>query len=206
MRQAWPLLAGLALLGALWLGPLPGKARFAFSPHMMLHLGVAVVAAPLIVTGLSRLRLSKQGIVPSWPLAIVASVSEMCVVWGWHVPVLHEAAALDSRIFAAQQVSFLLVGLAVWGVGAAVSTRADYGIAAATLLFTSMHMAMLGVLLALAPRLLYSPSLCLGAFGLDRLEDQRLGGALMAVGGSMPYLLGGTLAAYRFLSVDRDRT
>lgn len=59
---------------------------------------------------------------------------------------------------------------------------------------------MLGVLLALAPKLIYAPELCIGGFGLDRLDDQRLSGALMAVGGGLPYLIGGTALAYLFIA------
>jgi putative membrane protein len=85
-------------------------------------------------------------------------------------------------------------------VSFAGGSRAAFGIGMFAMLLTFMHMAMLGVLLALAPNLLYAPELCLGAFGLDRLDDQRLGGALMAVGGGLPYLIGGVALAYRFIA------
>ena len=49
-------------------------------------------------------------------------------------------------------------------------------------------MTMFGLVLTLAPHLIYDPALCLGAFGFDRLGDQHFGGALMAVGGGLPYL------------------
>jgi putative membrane protein len=196
---AWPLLAGLLILAVLWLGPLPAMSRRAFSPHMMLHLGVAVVAAPLIAIGLARAR---RGVDLQQPLllALAASALEMVVVWGWHVPALHEAAALDDRFFVAQQGSFLLAGVFIWLVSFAGGSRAACGIGMLAMLLTFMHMAMLGVLLSLAPQLLYAPELCLGAFGLDRLDDQRFGGALMAVGGGLPYLLGGIVLAHRFIS------
>ena len=195
----WPLLAGLLILAALWLGPLPAMSRRAFSPHMMLHLGVAVVAAPMIAIGLARARL---GVDLERPLllALAASALEMVVVWGWHVPALHEAAALDDRFFVAQQGSFLLAGVFIWLVSFSGGSRAACGIGMLAMLLTFMHMAMLGVLLSLAPQLLYAPELCLGAFGLDQLDDQRLGGALMAVGGGLPYLLGGIVLAYRFIA------
>ena len=44
--------------------------------------------------------------------------------------------------------------------------------------------------MTLTPILLYDPELCRGAFGLDRLQDQHLGGVVMAVGGGLPYLIG----------------
>ena len=55
-----------------------------------------------------------------------------------------------------------------------------------------VHMSMLGVLLAAAPGLVYPDALCGGAFGLDPLSDQRVGGALMATLGGLVYM-GGAL-------------
>lgn len=62
-----------------------------------------------------------------------------------------------------------------------------------------MHMSMLGVLLTTVPALLYAPELCLGGFDLGPLEDQQLGGVLMAIGGGLPYLAGGVFFAHRLL-------
>ena len=39
-----------------------------------------------------------------------------------------------------------------------------------------------------------------GPFGLDPLEDQQLGGVLMALGGGLPYLVGAALLTHRLLS------
>ena len=57
------------------------------------------------------------------------------------------------------------------------------------LLLTSMHMTLLGALLALAPRPLYAHAD--GFAGLTPLEDQHLGGAIMLLVGGVSYLLGG---------------
>lgn len=200
--RLWPLGLAVALLAALWLGPLPEMARRAFSPHMILHLGVAGVAAPLLALGLLRLGRWKPGSVVA--PALLASGLEMAVVWGWHAPALHEAAALNDLAFVGQQASFLAAGAAVWLASVAGRSRAAAGVGAVAMLFTFMHMAMLGMLLTLAPRLLYPPELCLGAFGLDPLDDQRLGGALMAVGGGLPYLAGGVFLAWRCLRDPRS--
>jgi putative membrane protein len=61
-------------------------------------------------------------------------------------------------------------------------------------------MTMFGMMLTLAPILLYDPDLCRGAFGLDRLQDQHLGGVLMAVGGGLPYLIGTGWALWSMLT------
>lgn len=121
---------------------------------------------------------------------LLASLFEMIAVWGWHIPLLHDAASRDLGWFFVEQGSFLLAGLAVWIIPFA-SRRPDTAAAAAVALgFTFIHMTMFGSILTLAPKLLYDPNLCRGAFGLDRLADQHLGGALMAVGGGSAYLIG----------------
>jgi putative membrane protein len=199
-QVSWPFLLGLLLLCALWLGPLPEMSRRAFSPHMILHLGVVVVAAPLIAFGAIRGGLTVRFILrrPA-PAALVASLFEMLVVWGWHAPALHETAAQYKEVFIAQQLSFFSAGVAVWAVAFSCTSRAACGLGALAMFFTFAHMAMLGVLLALAPQLLYSPLLCLGAFGLDPLTDQQFGGAMMAIGGGLPYLAVGLFLVHRLL-------
>ena len=65
--------------------------------------------------------------------------------------------------------------------------RTGAGIAA--LLLTSMHMTLLGALLALTPRALYVHTA--HDTGLAALDDQHLGGAIMLLVGGVSYLLGG---------------
>jgi putative membrane protein len=134
--------------------------------------------------------------------AVLGAAFEWLFVWGWHVPILHERAALDPAVFRVQQASFLAAGMAVWLPGVAGRGRRA---AAAGLLGTAlaaMHMTMLGVLLATSPGLLYPAGLCGGFLGLDALEDQRLGGVLMALGGGLPYIAGAILFAYHLLRDD----
>ena len=184
------LACGSLLLVLLWYGPLPDMARRAFSPHMFLHLGVTVVAAPLIALGLVWLG-RDRAIRHPVSLALGASLFVMFVVWGWLAPVLHEAAAGHLPAFVAQQASFFCAGVLIWAAAFSGNIRAMAGVSVFAMLFTFIHMTMLGLLLSLAPGLLYDPAFCLGAWGLDPLDDQRLGGVLMAVLGGLPYLAGG---------------
>ena len=121
-------------------------------------------------------------------------------MWGWHTPGLHELAARQPAYFVVQQVSFLLAGLGVWGVGFADRSRAAAGAGLLAMLTTFMHMTMLGILLTLAREPLYAPDICRGAFGFDPLEDQQFGGVLMTVAGGIPYLCGGAVLAWRLVS------
>lgn len=198
--RAWPLATGVVLLALLWLGHLPDMARRAFSPHMILHLGVAVVAAPMIAIGVARL--AAGGPAPRHGVAAAgaASAFEFAVVWGWHLPVMHEVAARETFVFAAQQASFLLAGLLLWWVATSGRDARSRALGVFTMLFTAMHMAMLGTLLVLAPSLLYAPQFCLGAFGLGPLQDQQLGGGMMALLGALPFVVGGAWLAMRAAS------
>lgn len=198
------LLAGALILAGLWLGPLPAMSRTAFSAHMLLHLGVVALVAPLLAVGLVQAGLKLNEHMRSW--MALAFAMEMVVVWGWHAPFLHEAAARNVWVFVVQQLSFLLVGLAVWWVGLAAQRRKDQVTAMLGFALTLMHMTMLGVLLIMAPELIYPADLCLGAFGFEQLEDQRFGGVLMAAWGGLAYLVGGIVLGYRLLGEGRADT
>src|SRR5690606_22378420 len=123
---------------------------------------------------------------------VVASVIEFVIVWAWHAPALHHGARHSTGLLVLEQGSFLAVGLLVWlaafgGSAAQRHLRAATGIAG--LLLTSMHMTLLGVLLALATRPLYGHGDAVGS-GLTALQDQHLGGVLMLLFGGVAYMAG----------------
>lgn len=192
MKRLVLLLFGLIVLGGLWLGPLPSLAQHAFSAHMALHMGVVAIAAPLIALAIAGGSLDPVRRMPAWFPPIPLSLVELMVVWAWHAPALHHAARHSIAGFVAEQTSFVIAGLAVWlsafgGTPLRRHERAGAGVAA--LLLTSMHMTLLGALLALTPRPLYSHS---GTWSrLSPIEDQHLGGAIMLLVGGVAYLAGG---------------
>lgn len=200
----WPLVTATILLVFLWAGPLARLSQVSFTAHMLLHLGVVLIAAPLLALCLKRSGLLGRAAL-GLGTAMVFSAVEMLAVWAWHAPVLHAAAALRPGAFAVQQASFLIAGILVWLPGLAGSAEHERGAAAAGALamgasFT--HMSMLGVLLSIAPGIVYAPGLCGGAFGLDPLTDQRAGGALMAVSGGLFYLTAAVLFLRKLLTTD----
>lgn len=197
-RQWLALAAGAAALAGAWLGPLPEVARHAFWGHMTMHMTVVAVAAPLLALGLAGTRLDPVMRRPALFPPIPLSVAELLLVWGWHAPALHHLARHSAAGLVAEQGSFLLAGLLVWISsfgGGRDQGRSGAGVAA--LLLTSMHMTLLGALLALSPRPLYDHPAA--ASGLSPLEDQHLGGAIMLVGGGFTYLLGGLWLTVRLL-------
>ena len=172
-----PLL-GLALLALLWLGPLPGIAGVSMSAHMLLHVGLVAVVPALV-----RLRLP---VTPGIPALGAVALADLVVVWGWHLPAAHLWASLSDTGFIVQQASFLAAGLALWSAAAAAGRLGG----AVLLMVTAMHMTLIGVLLTLAPRVLY-PGVCGGGpFALGPLEDQQMAGIVMAVLAPAIYLAG----------------
>lgn len=205
IARFWPAAAVTALLVALWGGPLPELAAVSFTAHMALHLALVLVAAPLAVFAMARagaLGRVRFGI----GAALAFSGIEMLVVWSWHIPALHFAAALSGRAFALQQASFLIAGMLVWLPGLANPGRSAAAAGAVAMLGSFAHMTMLGVLLALTQSVIYPPGLCGGAFGLDALADQRLGGVIMALGGGLGYLGATICFAARLLRDPRPST
>jgi putative membrane protein len=203
MTHRLPSAAGATILAALWLGPLPLEAGSRFSAHMLLHIGVVAVAAPLLAVGLGELAGRR---IERWPVLlhpVTASVAELTVVWSWHAPLLHLAAREHTAVLIVEQVSFLIAGVWLWlsaGAGwpARDTNRAWTGTFA--LLFTSIHMTLLGALFALAPRPLYHHH------GPGALTDQHLGGSLMLLIGGGVYLAGGLWLARRGLVARNARS
>ena len=193
MNRAWVFASGLFLLGVLWLGPLPGMSSRSFTAHMMQHMGVVAVAAPLLAAGMAGSRRDPAAMAPRLFSALPAAAVELAVVWAWHAPVLHHAARDGTGWLVAEQASFLAAGLLVWvsSIGGGrhhAGARTGNGVIA--LLLTSMHMTLLGALLALAPRALYHHDAAPGTT-LTALDDQHLGGAIMLLVGGAAYMAGG---------------
>lgn len=194
MKQAGACVAAgsLGLLLA-WLPALQHLMPGPFSGHMLSHMLLVAVAAPLLAAGVTAL--------PALPLRRLAlalspvpvAVLEFLLVWGWHAPGLHALARADARLWVLEQASFLLAGLALW-VGALARgpdgrfVRSIEG--AFALLLTATHMTLLGVLLALSPRALFHDSDGHHDGTLPALVDQEIGGVLMLAVGGIAYLVG----------------
>ena len=191
---------GLITLAAIWLGPLPGLSATSFSAHMTMHMGVVAVAAPLVALGLAGGRLDPVVRAPALFPPVPWSIVELVVVWAWHTPALHHAARHATGWFVIEQASFLASGLLVWisSVGGGPRLWAERsGAGVLALLLTSMHMTLLGALLALPPRPLFGHAG--GGAGLSPLADQHLGGAIMLVVGGVSYLTGGLWLSARLI-------
>jgi putative membrane protein len=181
---------GIAILLLAWFWPFP---QHSFTGHMVSHMTVVAITAPLAAIGISGSRLDPVLRYPQLFSPLLMSVLEFFVVWLWHMPKMHEAAMMFPAVALVEQTSFLVSGLGLWisilgGTANERQTRYAKGIAA--LLLTLMHMTLLGAVLALSPRPLYA---------MTTRSDQEWGGVIMLVWGAIAYCTGGLWLAAALL-------
>ena len=143
------VIAGLAAIALLAGGP-------SFTRHMLIHMGVVVVAAPCLALGLIGTRFDRLR--PDRVMTpITASLIELGAVWFWHVPALRRLADGSAFVATLELASFLAAGTLLWlaCLGTRQAGTAPRLAGVVGLLLTSMHMTLLGALLALSPRPLY---------------------------------------------------
>ncbi|HEX6315906.1 MAG TPA: cytochrome c oxidase assembly protein [Gemmatimonadaceae bacterium] len=204
-RRVPMLVTGLVMLAAAWLVPWSAVFPGPFAAHMTRHVGVVAIAAPCLALAIAGSRFDPSR---HWPVLfgpIVASLSELIVIWGWHAPALHHAARSAAPVFALEQGSFLVTGLVVWlaAFGGRTEDRAARSATGVVvLLFTLMHMTLLGALLGLSPRPLYVHNAVAPA---NVLADQHLGAAIMLTVTAVSYLAGGLWLSHRLIA-HRART
>ena len=201
---------GLVVVAAALISPLDALASTLFSAHMVQHLLLMVVAAPLLVYArptsalVAGLPLGGREIVRRAGAGGLREVSHALtrpvvvwtlgalVLWAWHMPSLYESALSHAALHVAEHVSFLAVAVLMWSV--VFSSRARRGTArpvAALLVFASgVQSTALGAVLLFASAPLY-PVHDAGAALWNRspLEDQQLAGALMWGPPALVYLV-----------------
>jgi cytochrome c oxidase assembly factor CtaG len=201
--------AGWLTLALSLLSPLHALGETLFSAHMIQHILLIAVAAPLLVLGRPGGPLS-WSLPPSWrrglgtvvranPVAaawamltrpLVATAIHGLTIWAWHLPGLFEAALADPWLHWLEHASFLVTAALFWWTMLGRPARAHgYGLSVACLFITLLHSSLLGTLLTLSPRLWYAPAPGAAAWGLSAMEDQQLAGLIMWIPGGALYTL-----------------
>jgi cytochrome c oxidase assembly factor CtaG len=171
------LACGLALVVAAQVSPLAdwGEHR-SFTAHMAQHLLVGDLAplALVIATARSFGRAAAVLALPLW-------MANLAV---WHVPVAYEAALHHRWLHPVQHAALLAAGALLWAaiLGETLRLGARIGFVAGMMLF---GLALSSVFLWW-PRVLYPTYAHAGGFaGMSPLTDQRAGGGLMLLEGSI---------------------
>lgn len=198
--------AGAALLAAAWV---LAASSISLTAHMVAHMTTVALAAPLLALGVAGTALD---VAARWRGALApvsASLIELAVVWGWHVPAARELASASAFGLVLEQASFCGAGWLLWSACLGAGQHSDgarRAAAVAALLLTTMHMTLLGALIALAPRALFAShggAAHAGAAGA--LADQQLAGVVMLLVGGGSYLCGGLWLLVGLLRSDGTR-
>ena len=201
--------AGWLTLAMALVSPLHGLGETLFTAHMIQHMLLIGIAAPLLVLGRPGGALSwslpkawRRGLgmivrarplTAGWSVArnpLVATMVHGVTIWAWHVPVLFEAALDNQWLHWLEHATLLATAVLFWWALIARPDRAQgYGPSLACLFVTLLHTSLLGTLLTLSPQLWYAPTAGADQWGLAALEDQQLAGLIMWIPGAALYTL-----------------
>jgi cytochrome c oxidase assembly factor CtaG len=206
-------LAGLAALGLALLSPIDTYAEVLFSVHMVQHMLLMMVAAPLLVLGTPVSLLVRaagrsrhhqvMAVLRSWPVKalthpMVAWVGYAAVLWGTHFSGLYDAAVRNPAVHAAEHALFLVSALLLWWpvVGLEPSHwRLPHPLRVGYLFFQSPVNSFLALTLYSSNRVLYPAYASTGrTWGPTPLDDLHAGAAIMWIGGDLIFLAATGLA------------
>ncbi len=195
------LAAGLAAGWIAVASPVAHLDHHMLTAHMVQHLLLMVVAAPLILLG-ARSELHMR-----WHLhpAFCWLAGSLTVII-WHVPIVFELALRFPCWHALEHASFFIAGTLFWWpiVHPDFATRPWSPL---YLFVATLPCDALSAFLAFCGHVVYRPYLSGhgGMFGLSPLEDQALAGAIMWVTVTLAYLIPALMATAQLLSGGRMR-
>lgn len=227
--QAGCFAAGMLVLAIAVLSPLDTLGDALLMAHMTQHMLFLVVAPPLLVLGAPmtallvalprpwRSRIAhgwrRSGPVqPVWRAIshpVLAWGIAALVLWGWHIPVVYQAAIRHPVIHDLEHAMFLGSAMLFWWtVIQPVGRRPRaYGSSLVLLFTTALQGSALGVLMTFSSVLwypLYDDRTA--SWHLTALQDQHLAGAVMWVPGGIVYLFGILAVLGAWLGQDERKT
>lgn len=215
--RRWLFLGGLAAILLALVSPIDAYEGTLFSVHMVQHMLLELVAAPLIVlaapitlalraatpSGRHRLLVVLHSAPVRWlAFPLVTWILFAAVNWGWHLSPWYEAALENDLVHYAEHACFLAAALLFWWPAIGPDPQPWRLPHPARLLYLFLAMpqnSFLGVALLSTGSVLYPHYLDLvRSWGPTALDDQQLGGALMWVFGDFAFLAAmiGVVAAW----------
>ena len=227
----WQLVAGLAGFLALFvalISPLDPFGGALFSAHMVQHMVLMSIAAPLLVlarTGVAWLWALpedwRQRIPGLWrsssgardmvsllmrpaPVLIIYTI----LLWAWHAPGLYEFALRSEFVHSLEHLSMFAAAMLFWWFIFQPGRQGgvDHGVRLLVLFVAGLQGTLLGALITFSSTPWYETyAATTTLWGLTPLEDQQLAGALMLMPGGLVYLVAGLwLFAGWFRAVERS--
>ncbi|HET9729785.1 MAG TPA: cytochrome c oxidase assembly protein [Acidimicrobiia bacterium] len=208
-------IAGLVVVAVALGPPLEARVTHVFTLHMLQHVLLMMVAAPLLVLGAplptllwalpdrARVRtqrcwqrLHRQIAGDRWPLWVGGATVLQTVALGiWHIPSLYDDAVQSPLVHSGEHAAFLFTSIAFWWVITSAVTRSRYGAGVLTVFIAKFPGVALGVALVAARHVWYP------AYGTGpaALRDQQGAGVVMWVGGGSLATMAGLVLFWHWM-------
>ncbi len=222
--RAWAWYAGLLSVLVALASPIGTYDTTLFADHMLQHLLLMMVAAPLLAIGAPITLLLRAAsaqtrqriilpVLHSWPVRVIGhpvvtwSVFA-AVLWASHFSPLFDASLDNEAIHVFEHFLYLAAALLFWwpAVGADPSPwRLPHPVRIIYLFLGMPQVAFLGLAIMSAPGVLYQHYATLQrSWGPTPLEDQQWAGGIMWVGGDLLMLIALGLALWVWLRAEED--
>ncbi len=218
--QPWRVTAFLSGLGFIFLalnGPLHDLSDAQlFSAHMVQHLLLTLIAPPLLLIGTPAWMLRPLPGIPGFATLggaltrpLVACAVFNVVFAAWHLPLLYEQAMRSHGVHILAHLLFIGTAMLLWWPVLSPLTEWPRLAAPAQLLYlflAGIPMGLIAALITLSDDVLYRFSRDAPfRWGLSPLADQRLGGVIMWVPGTLVFMVAMTIVYFRWVGRDEER-
>ena len=208
--RAVAFLAGICSALLAVLSPLNAAAIATLSSHMVQHMWLMFVSAPLIVAGRPGL---VMGLALPWRLGraafgaahrppvsgtlrllrnpLVIMVVYTAVIWTWHLPGPYQAALRDRGIHSLEHLSFMGIALAFWAgvTRTGPRRRIEYVPSMALVLGTMLESTWLAAILTFGGLAYPAYARAAAVWHVDALSDQQVAGAIMWIPPAIVFLV-----------------
>lgn len=219
---------GLLAIAVALVSPLDALSGALASAHMVQHVLLVLIAAPLLALAAPsstllrgsppavrrasgrwrrRLGLTHTTLAPlRHPVAVW--LAHVATLWFWHARVPYDAALSNDLVHAVEHATFLVTAVLFWRVtvGARGAGRASPGFGVLLVFTMALQSVFLSVLLTFARTPWYDGyAATTQLWGLDHLADQQLAGVIMWVPAGLVYVVAGLALLVTWVqSAERD--
>jgi cytochrome c oxidase assembly factor CtaG len=195
--------SGIAVVAVALVSPLDGLSHRSLWVHMVQHVLLISVAAPLLALGhpVAVAREAWPALVPSfprpgvWTVVVAAAAAQVLTLTVWHVPALYDAALAHTGVHAIEHLTLLVTAMGLWAALEAVEGEQG-GLAVLALFIVSFPPLILGAAMTFAATTWYPAYATIGA---RAMTDQQLAGVIMWGYGSLAAVVGGVYLFVRWL-------
>ena len=218
---------GLVILVGCLVSPLDPLSSQLASAHMVQHMTIMTIAAPLVAFGspglliglglpptgrtvLRRLRRTVRSLIGRPDKRLVGCwLTYALAIWMWHYPMFYESALRSPLVHDLQHLSFFFAALLFWQpiVDPFFRPKQNRGAAVFYLFTTTLHATILGVFMTVAPTAWYPHYDGLTElWNLSPLEDQQLAGLIMWMPACAAYAFCAIAIFSAAINCDRQRS